>query len=90
MIIFFDLILSGNSSKKVTIERIILNANAHQKLSTLKPVTKLAAISIIIAFNTSKKRPKLNMVAGMVNNTSNGFRKVLSNDNTIAMIIAVK
>ena len=40
------------------------------------------------AFITNKNKPRVNNVAGIVSITNKGFKKVLSNPNTTATIIA--
>jgi hypothetical protein len=67
----------------------MLKAKAHQKLSTLKLSTNLAVMIIIKALSINRKKPKLKIVAGMVNKISIGLRKIFNNDKTIATKIAV-
>ena len=43
---------------------------------------------MIMALITSKNKPKVNKVTGIVSNTSIGFRKVFNNPNTTATIRA--
>ena len=44
---------------------------------------------MIMAFITSKNKPKVKMVTGKVNNTKMGFTKKLSNPKTMATVKAV-
>ena len=67
----------------------MLNNKACQKLSTLKPPTKCASIKIMQALITNRKIPSVSMVAGRVNNISNGFINESKNESTTATISAV-
>lgn len=62
---------------------------AVQMVSTLNPLIKLSAKKIIMALITSRNKPKVKMVIGMVKITNKGFTKVFNNPNTTATIIAV-
>ena len=66
-----------------------LKINAVQKESTAKPPTILVHNKIIIAFITSKNKPKVITVTGKVRITKIGFIKRLSNPKTTATITAV-
>ena len=58
----------------------MLNNNATQKPSTLKPLLRiLLAIRIIPALITNKNKPSETTVIGKVRNINTGFRKILSN-----------
>jgi hypothetical protein len=65
-----------------------LNNNAHQKPSTVKPLTSFSANNIIAAFITNRKRPNVKRVIGKVRKMKIGFTIALSIANTIATIIA--
>jgi hypothetical protein len=56
---------------------------------TVKPVIKLLANNMMIAFMTSKNKPKVTMVTGSVRITSIGFTIKFRRLRTIATIIAV-
>lgn len=71
-------------------DKIRLNANAHQKLATSNPGTSQSAKSIITALITNKNNPIEKTVIGIVRITNNGLRVALSNANTAAKIIAVR
>lgn len=62
---------------------------AHNTPFTLKPSTKLLANSIIIAFITSRKSPKVTIVTGNVRSINIGFTIKFKRLNTMATIIAV-
>ena len=63
---------------------MMLNRNAHQKLSTKKPLIKSSAININTAFITSRNNPKVIIVTGMVRMINKGFKKIFSNARTNA------
>ena len=72
-----------------SIESRILNKMAIQILLTEKPSIKWSAKKIIIAFITSKKRPKVKIVIGNVKITKMGFTIRFNIDKTMATMIAV-
>ena len=74
---------------EVTKDNKILNKNAHQKPSTLKPSTNLLPSRMITALITNRKRPRVKIVIGSVSKTRMGFNKVLKMARTIANTIAV-
>ncbi len=51
----------------------MLKKKAHQKLFTAKPFSNLSTSKIISALITSRNKPSVIMVIGMVRNTSIGF-----------------
>lgn len=65
-----------------------LKINADQNPDTLNPSIKLLAINIITALITNRKRPKVSIVAGRVNNINNGFTVIRNNPKTTATQIA--
>ena len=67
-----------------------LNNKAHQKPSTEKPFTSLAASNIIKAFITKRKRPRVTRVIGRVIRIRMGFTIAFKIANTIATMIAVQ
>ena len=71
------------------IDMIKLKANAHQKPSTVKPETKFSTSKIMMALITSKKRPKVITVIGMVNKMSSGLMMTLAIESTKAVHSAV-
>ena len=66
-----------------------LNSSAHQKLSTLKPFTRLLAHNTISALITSRNKPIVITVTGKVRITSTGFTIRLSRPSTMASMSAV-
>ncbi len=66
-----------------------LNMMAQSTPFTLKPVMKLLAKRIIIAFMTNKNSPKVTIVTGSVNMTKTGFTIKFKRLNTTATIMAV-
>ena len=70
-------------------DNIMLNNNAVQKLSTLKPPTILSHNRIINALMTSRNSPKVINVIGNVSITMMGLIKILSKPRTTATIKAV-
>lgn len=54
----------------------ILKTNAEKKLDTIKPPTKFAASSIIIALITNRNSPKVTIVAGNVKKINNGLTNI--------------
>ncbi len=80
-----------NSSKiEFTIDNIILNKSAHQKLSTPKPLIKKSAIRMMTALMTKRKRPNENNVIGIVRSTNTGLTNTFRMLKMAATIIAVK
>lgn len=67
---------------------MMLNINAHQNPSTIKPGTIELAIRIINAFITNKNNPNVTIVTGIVSTTKKGFRILFNKANTAATIIA--
>lgn len=74
----FEAVNSENILLKI--DKIRLKASAHQNPSTLKPGTMLSTNKIIKALITSKKRPNVKMVMGIVNITRIGFTKILARE----------
>jgi hypothetical protein len=70
-------------------ETIILNNSAQIQLSTLKPGTISEAHLMISIFITSRKRPKVSTVIGIVNRINIGFIKLFNRPSTAATIMAV-
>ncbi len=68
----------------------MLNKSAHQKPSTRKPSTKWAVMSTIKAFITTRNKPKVKSVIGMVSTMMMGFKKALSTARTKATKTAVR
>lgn len=66
-----------------------LNAKADQNPSTVNPSTQSLANSTTPALITSKKRPKVNTVSGIVKMTSSGLIVELSSASTTDSQIAV-
>lgn len=64
---------------------MILNNNAHQNPSTTKSLISMLASSIMPALITSKNKPSVNMVNGIVNITKTGFKNVLRKARTMAI-----
>lgn len=73
----------------VTIERIMLNNNAHQKPFTVNPLTIFAASKIIKALITKRNNPSVTTVMGSVKKIKTGFTILLSNASTRATMMAV-
>jgi hypothetical protein len=74
----------------VTIDKMKLNNNAYQNPSTLNPSTILAAIRIISALITKRKKPKVKMVTGIVRMIMIGLTTAFKKDNTAATTKAVR
>ena len=70
-------------------ESKMLNNSAVKNPLTAKPLTRLPANKIIIAFITKRNKPKETIVAGKVKNTNKGLTNILSKEITTATIIAV-
>lgn len=70
------------------IERITLNAKAHQKPSTWKPGTSQAAIKTIKALITKRKMPNEKTVIGKVRKIKRGLTKRFKTERTREMMIA--
>jgi len=70
-------------------ETMILNSKAQIQLSTLKPGTISDAHLMMSIFITSRKRPKVSTVMGMVNSIKIGFIKLFNKPSTAATIMAV-
>ena len=68
----------------------MLNINAHQNPSTIKPGTIELAIRIINAFMTNKNNPNVKIVTGIVSTTKTGFSKLFKTANNAATITADK
>lgn len=77
------------SNKEVTTDKQILKISAHQKPSTVMPVTKWPAKRMIKALMTNEKSPKVIIVSGKPKIDNIGRTKKLSNAKTMAKIIAV-
>src|SRR5690554_4320850 len=71
-------------------ERMRLNKSAHQKPSTIKPVTISAANRTINALITKRKRPSVSNVIGMVKNINTGFTVRFNKANNAAITTPVK
>ena len=71
-------------------DRIKLNNSAHQKPSTRKSATSSAAINMIKALITSKKKPRVTKVIGIVNSIIMGLTTAFKKASTVATVIAVK
>ncbi len=85
----FDLSLRMNENKTdCKNDSKTLKIKADQNPDTLKPSTKLPAIKIITALITNRKRPKVKIVAGNVNNINSGFTVIRNNPKTTATHIA--
>lgn len=83
---FFSLL----SIAEVIIDKIILNNNAHQKLSMLKPSTSLLASKTTSVLITNKNNPSVINVTGKVNKIKRGLTNIFSRASTIANIRAVQ
>ena len=75
--------------KAVTIESTMLNHNAAHQFTTVKPGTILADHLIRRILITSKNKPSVSMVIGMVRIIKIGFTKLLSSASTTAKSIAL-
>ena len=53
---------------------MILNQNAVENLSIVKPSINLSQTKIITALTTNKNKPKVTIVIGSVKNTKIGFK----------------
>jgi hypothetical protein len=72
------------------IDKIILNNNAHQKLSILNPFTNLLANKTTSALTTKRKSPSVRKVAGSVNNIKSGLMNIFKSASTKANTKAVQ
>jgi hypothetical protein len=70
-------------------ESTILNHSAHQKFFTENPSISRSASMMMLALITSKKRPRVKTVMGMVNRMSRGFTTELRKASTAATRIAM-
>jgi hypothetical protein len=88
--IYSSSLFTPNSIFKMPVQtdNIKLKNKAHQKLSTLNPLTNFSARMIITALMTSKKKPSVNNVIGMVKIVSMGFTMVFKKAKTMATISA--
>lgn len=73
-----------------TKDRTKLNKRAHQKLPTENPFTISAASITINALITSKNKPKVSMVMGIVKNTKIGLIVIFNKAKRAAIRIPVK
>ena len=89
LLCFFLLTSIRLSISAVTIDNKKLNNKADHQSLTEKPGTIPAAHFIIRILMTSKNKPSVTIVIGMVSMMRIGFIKPLSNASTIARIIAV-
>lgn len=70
--------------------RTMLNINAYQKPATAKPSITQSVINMIMAFITSRNKPRVKTVKGMVSITRIGFTNVFNNDKIMATSKAVR
>ncbi len=74
----------------LTTDNTRLNASAHQKLLTVKLVTRLLTKRIRSAFKTKVNKPNESTLMGSVRMSSSGFNSVLMSPKTIATKSAVR
>ena len=74
----------NNPTKKLSNAMKILAKNAVQNPDTLKPGTRDDTRSIISALITSRKKPKVINVNGMVSNMTTGLMTALAKPSTSA------
>ena len=67
-----------------------LNKSAHQKPSTVKPLTSLLATQIINTLMTKRNSPNVKIVIGKVSIIKTGFNIAFRMANTIANTSAVQ
>jgi hypothetical protein len=70
---------------EVTVDKTILQATAHQKLLTSKPLINLSANKIRKALMATRNNPNVKMVAGSVKMTMTGFKTELKKASTKAV-----
>jgi hypothetical protein len=71
------------------IDNIMLKSNAYQNPSTKNPVIKWLASMIMDAFITSRNKPNVKMVIGMVRSMRIGLRNAFNKARTNATMMAV-